>query len=56
MQITDQRFALEMTLGKLGLSAKSDFLRVKDVFAQADKDDSGFIDGDELVGAKRPHQ
>lgn len=44
-----------MTLHKLGLSARSDFLRVRDVFDQIDVDHSGLIDSDELVGMPRAH-
>lgn len=52
LQLTDQKIAMEMTLGELGVSAKTNLLKVQSLFDAIDKDKSGDIDGDELTCAQ----
>jgi Ca2+-binding EF-hand superfamily protein len=54
LQLTDQKIAMEMMLGELGVSAKTNLVKVQCLFDTIDKDGSGDIDGDELTRAQ-PH-
>lgn len=45
---------MEMLLSDLGISAKTNFLHIKGLFDQIDKDHSGQVDGDELACALMP--
>ena len=42
---------MEMLLGDLGITAKTNFLHIKGLFDKIDADGSGEVDGQELTGA-----
>lgn len=54
VQLTDQKLAMEMLLVDLGVTAKSNFIKVKGLFDEMDTDGSGEINADELTRA-HPH-
>jgi hypothetical protein len=50
VQLTEQKMGMAMVLADLGVKAKTNFLSVKAMFDEVDRDGSGFVDGDELTG------
>lgn len=50
LQLTDQKIAMEVLLGNLGVTAKTNFLHIKGLFDSMDTDSSGYVDGNELAG------
>lgn len=53
VQLTDQKRAMEMLLLDLGVTAKTNFIKLKGLFDDMDTDGSGDISGDELTRAPR---
>lgn len=51
VQLTDQKRAMEMLLVDLGVTAKTNFIKLKGLFDDMDTDGSGDISGDELTRA-----
>lgn len=54
VQLTDQKVAMETLLTDLGVTAKTNFVRIKGIFDEMDTDGSGDVSGDELTRASFP--
>lgn len=54
VQLTDQKIAMETLLTDLGVTAKTNFVKIKGIFDEMDTDSSGDVSGDELTRAPPP--
>lgn len=53
LQLTDQKMAMESLLVDLGVTAKTNFIKIKGLFDEMDTDGSGDISTDELTRVPR---